>query len=201
VETNYAIRVAREEDAAEVLAIYKPYILETAVTFEETVPSLDVFSSRIAAIRKDCPFLVCEMNGKIAGYAYASSYRSRAAYRWNREVSVYTHPEFRRRNVAKALYQALFSILKMQGFTRLYAVITLPNDASVKLHESLGFRAFAVYENVGYKLGKWQHVGWWELVLTDDEQQKPVDPVLFENIASNKKTEKYLKDALSFLKI
>jgi len=200
VENNVSIRLAGEKDVAEILAIYEPFILQTAVTFEETVPSLDDFKTRIAAIQQECPFLVCEMNGQIAGYAYAASYRSRTAYRWNREVSVYIHPKFRGRNVAKAMYHALFSILKIQGFTRLFAVITLPNEVSVRLHESLGFKAFAVYNHVGYKLGQWQDVGWWELDLTDDDQKAPFGPIPFEELASDERIEYCLNSALSFLK-
>lgn len=200
MENNYSIRLARHEDAKEILAIYEPFILNTAVTFEEVVPALDEFKNRIGNIQKECPYLVCEIDGKIAGYAYASSYRSRAAYRWNREVSVYVHPQFQRRNVAKALYHALFPILKMQGYARLYAVITLPNEASVRLHESFGFKEFALYKNVGYKLGQWQNVGWWELDLIEDEH-KPFGPLPFEDVKSGPKVEKYLKSALSFLKI
>ena len=201
MENSHSIRVARPTDAEEILAIYEPFILETAATFEEIVPSLEEFKKRIAGILKDCPFLVCEINGQLAGYAYASSYRSRAAYRWNREVSVYVHPDFKRKNIAKSLYHALFSILKIQGYTKLFAVITLPNDASVGLHETLGFKQFAVYKNVGFKLGHWQNVGWWELDLIEDDHHEPIGPLPFAEIESSESVVKYLINAVSFLKI
>ena len=124
---NFSIQIAQDADVAQILDIYKPFILETAITFEEVVPKPDEFQKRMAVILEESPFLVCKAGDVVAGYAYASAHRARAAYRWNREVSVYVHPLFRRKNVAKALYYALFSILKIQGFVNLLGGITLPN--------------------------------------------------------------------------
>jgi phosphinothricin acetyltransferase len=201
VANNLSIQIAQESDAAQVLDIYKPFILETAVTFEETVPQLDDFKNRMADILKESPFLVCKINGIVAGYAYASAHRARAAYRWNREVSVYVHPGFRRKNIAKALYHALFSILKIQGFANLLGGVTLPNQASVALHESFGFTKCAEFNNIGFKLGVWQKVGWWELSLVENPDDAPTAPLLFSEIRSGNEVQECLEMAMAYLKI
>jgi len=110
------------------------------------------------------------------------------------------HPSFLRKSIAKALYHALFRILKHQGYIKLFAVITLPNNASIALHEALGFKKFSEYENVGFKLGKWQNVGWWELSLVDQPSTQPHSPVPFSKIKSSEIVNESLKNALSFLK-
>ncbi len=175
------LRLADRADAKEILAIYTPYIEKTSITFETEVPSIDVFAERIGSYLQNYPWLVCEVNGKIAGYAYASRYRERVAYQWSVECSVYVHDEFLRTGIAKALYESLFGILKKQGFRNLYAVINLPNDRSVAFHEKCGFRYFATYEQVGYKLGKWKNVGWWRLILNEFGDE-PAAPVPFSNM-------------------
>jgi phosphinothricin acetyltransferase len=201
VKTKSSIRVACEQDARGILNIYEPYILNTAVTFEEVVPELEAFKSRLTAILHESPFLVCEVNGQLAGYAYASSYRSRAAYRWNREVSVYVHEGFQRRNIARAMYHALFGILRIQGFTKLFGIITLPNQASVALHEELGFKKKTVYTKVGFKLGQWHDVGWWELDLCESSMEAPGEIKLFSAIKSRVEVDECLKNAETFLHI
>jgi L-amino acid N-acyltransferase YncA len=169
------IRLAQPTDAAGILAIYAPYITDTSFTFEAEVPSVAAFAERISSYLLNWPWLVCEINGQIAGYAYGSRYRERVGYQWCVECSVYIHDDFQKKGIAKALYTALFEILKQQGYRNIYAVINLPNDKSVRLHESCGFKWFATYENVGYKLGKWKTVGWWQLVINEygDEPSAP----------------------------
>ena len=195
------IRLASPDDAVEILDIYRPFIEETAVTFEEEVPSPEEFEERIKRIRADAPYLVCQVNGRIVGYAYAAPYRTRASYRWNREVSVYIHPEYHRRNIARALYSALFEILKMQHITNLLAVITMPNEASVKLHESFGFRHCGLFNRVGYKLHQWHQVGWWELSFLEDEQQVPEIPLLFSSFEKLYPANTILEKASAIIKI
>ncbi|WP_423130355.1 GNAT family N-acetyltransferase [Gaoshiqia sp. Z1-71] len=195
------IRLASPDDAAEILEIYRPFIEGTAVTFEEEVPSPEEFKERIEHIRADAPCLVCEVNGRIVGYAYAALYRARASYRWNREVSVYIHPDYHRRNIARALYSALFEILRMQHITNLLAVITMPNEASVKLHESFGFRPCGLFNRVGYKLHQWHQVGWWELSFLEDEQQVPETPVPFSSFEKTYPLEGILQKASAIIKI
>lgn len=172
------IRMAELLDVPGMLEIYAPYITGTSVTFETEVPSTVQFTERVAGYQEQYPWLVCIMNGTVAGYAYASRYRERIAYQWSAECSVYIHPAFRRRRIAEALYAALFDILRLQGYRNVYAVINLPNIPSVALHERLGFSWFATYEQVGYKLGQWKNVGWWRLVLNPfTEEPAAPEPV------------------------
>lgn len=168
--------MAAPTDAKEILDIYAPYIQNTSLTFETEVPGTDAFAERIGTYLQNWPWLVCEIDGVIAGYAYAGRHRERTAYQWSVESSVYIHDDFMRRGIAQALYAALFEILKKQGFNNVYAVINLPNDRSVAFHESCGFNYFTTYEQVGYKLGKWKNVGWWRLIINEfgDEPAAPL---------------------------
>lgn len=177
----YTIRIATESDAKGILDIYAPYITNTSYTFETEVPSLPEFSARIKSYLDNWPWLVCEINGEIAGYAYAARYRERVAYQWCTESSVYIHDDHQKKGIARALYQALFSILEKQGFRNVYAVINLPNPKSVALHENCGFEYFATYEKVGYKLGRWKNVGWWCLIINDFGDE-PAPPVKFSEL-------------------
>lgn len=175
------IRLANPSDAKSLLAIYAPYIERTSITFETEVPSVEAFGQRIAGYLASWPWLVCEVDGQVAGYAYASRYRERVAYQWSVECSVYVHDNFLRSGIARALYTTLFEILRRQGFRNLYAVINLPNERSVAFHESCGFAYFATYEQVGYKLGLWKNVGWWRLIINDFDDE-PSAPILFEKM-------------------
>jgi len=176
-----SIRIATTDDSESILKIYAPYIENTSYTFETEVPSIDSFKKRISFYLQNWPWLVCEIDGVIAGYAYGARHRERVAYQWSLESSVYIHDDYQRRSVARALYTALISILRLQGFRNLYAVINLPNDKSVSFHENLGFEYFATYKNVGYKLGKWKNVGWWQLQL-NEYSMEPKPPVRFSEI-------------------
>lgn len=172
------LRLATPADAAGILAIYAPYIENTSFTFETEVPAVESFAERISSYLHNWPWLVVEENGVIAGYAYASRYRERVAYQWSVECSVYIHDNYHRRRLAKVLYETLFAVLKLQGFRNVYAVINLPNDRSVALHERMGFTYFATYEQVGYKLGQWKNVGWWRLILNEFGHE-PESPLAF----------------------
>src|SRR6476661_4536893 len=132
------VRVATPSDAEAVLRIYSPAVINTAASFELEPPALDEMRQRIASILQRYPWLVFERDGEVLGYAYASEYRKRAAYQWSVEVSAYVDERARRLGVGRALYAELFSILKRLGYFNAYAVITLPNAASVRLHESAG---------------------------------------------------------------
>jgi len=175
------IRIAKADDSESILKIYAPYIENTSYTFEMDVPTVDSFKERISAYLQNWPWLVCEINGVIAGYAYGSRHRERVAYQWSVESSVYVHDDYQRMGVAQALYRALIGILKLQGFRNLYAVINLPNDKSVSFHEKSGFEYFATYKNVGYKLGRWKNVGWWQLQL-NEYLAEPAPPVKFSEM-------------------
>jgi phosphinothricin acetyltransferase len=172
------IRLVKPADAAAVLAIYAPYVRDTSITFETEVPTEAEMQERIMHYSENWPWLVVEAEGRVVGYAYASRYRERVAYQWSVECSVYIHVEHMRAGLAGKLYTKLFSLLKMQGFTTVYAVINLPNDRSVLFHEKMGFRYFATYEKVGYKLGQWKNVGWWQLQL-NNYIDEPASPIIF----------------------
>jgi phosphinothricin acetyltransferase len=168
------IRLASESDAEQIRAIYAPYVTHTAISFELELPAVEEMRRRIVDILPHWPWLVCEQGREILGYAYASRHRSRAAYQWSADVSVYVDERCHRLGIGCALYSSLFAILARQGFYNAYAGITLPNAASVALHESLGFQPVGVYHAVGYKLGAWHDVGWWQLVL--QPHALPPDP-------------------------
>ena len=166
------IRCIANQDVEQVLGIYDTYVRNTGVTFEENTPSFTEFKKRVMNITAELPWLVAEEEGTIAGYAYASPHRSRAAYRWTKEVSVYIHPDFHRRHLASALYHALLQLVRQLGVNSVLAGITQPNDASTRFHAHLGFREVGVYHNVGFKQGEWRDVLWMEkhLNLTAPEE-------------------------------
>ncbi|MFI5186520.1 MAG: GNAT family N-acetyltransferase [Chitinophagales bacterium] len=192
------IRIATIADAAPFLDIYAPYIENTSYTFETEVPTVAAFKERIDTYLQNWPWLVCEVNEVIAGYAYGAKHRERLAYQWSLESSVYIHDDYQRAGVAKALYTALIDILKLQGFRNLYAVINLPNDKSVAFHEHMGFEYFATYKNAGYKLGRWKNVGWWQLQL-NEYSIDPAPPIKFCDI-NKKEIEPILQSASKFVK-
>ena len=159
------IREAKPSDAELILKIYSHYVTDTCVSFETEVPSIEEFASRIENTIKSYPYLVCEIDEKIVGYAYGSKYREREAYRYSAEVSVYVVPEYHRRGIGRALYAKLFELLKEQGIYTAYAGITVPNYNSVGLHKAMGFREVGIYKNVGYKFGTWLSSLWVEKPL------------------------------------
>lgn len=165
MQKNYSFRLATPNDAHSMLAIYAPSIERSSVSFEVDLPSLEEFKKRVTDLTSKTPWLVCEVDNVVVGYAYASEHRARKAYQWTVEVSVYIAATYQGQGIGKRLYQELFPILCKQGYFTALAGITLPNESSIKLHESLGFKKIAVYENVGFKFGKWHDVGWWQLAL------------------------------------
>ena len=149
------------------LEIYSPIVRDTWISFELSPPSVEEFRERIHATLRHAPWLVHEKDGKVIGYAYAKHFWPRAAYQWTVEVTVYVHPQQQGRGVGRALYSSLFQLLRSQGYCKALAIIALPNPASIALHEALGFTSVGVFHSVGYKLGGWRDVGWWELPLRD----------------------------------
>jgi L-amino acid N-acyltransferase YncA len=166
-ESPAIIRLATEHDAEQIAAIYAPNVTDTIISFELEPPSADEMRQRIEVTLKRYPWLVCERQGRVLGYAYAGAHGSRAAYQWSVDVSVYVHKDARRTGVGRALYVSLVAALEVQGFYNAYAGATLPNPASVGLHEAVGFRPVGVYRGVGYKLGAWHDVLWWHLPLRE----------------------------------
>jgi phosphinothricin acetyltransferase len=164
-------------DSAPCAAIYGPYVRTTAISFEDHPPSAGQLARRIERFQRSHRWLVAEDGDEVVGYAYGCPHRERAAYRWAAEVSVYVDRERHRRGCGRALYRELLPQLAARGFHTALAGVTLPNDASVALHESLGFSSVGVYRRIGYKLGRWWDVGWWQLQLHEtDADTPPADP-------------------------
>ena len=176
------IRVAVPADGEHVAAIYGPVVRDTAISFEIDPPTAAEMSERIARTIPMYPWFVAERGGRIAGYAYSGQHRERAAYRWSVDVSVYISPEARRSGLGRSLYMRLFEILKDQGFRSAFAGITLPNDASVALHETMGFQPVGIYREVGFKFGQWWDVGWWRLGLFQSPGE-PAEPIPFSALS------------------
>lgn len=159
------MRIASETDADAIAAIYAPFVRETVISFELEPPAREEMRRRITDTLASLPWLVIERDEQILAYAYAGPHRTRWAYQWSVDVSVYVDSQAHRRGYGRRLYHALLNILRAQGYYTAYAGITLPNEASVGLHEAMGFRPIGVYHNVGYKMGRWWDVGWWGLPL------------------------------------
>lgn len=161
------IRDARRSDVPAMLAIYAPFVEHTAVSFEYDVPTEAEFARRLEEHQAVFPWLVCEENGRVMGYAYAGRAFERAAYGWNAEISCYLAPELRGRGVGRRLYARIEEILTRLGYYKLFAVVTSANAPSVAFHRALGFRDAACFRNVGYKQGGWYDVLWLEKTLCD----------------------------------
>lgn len=161
------IRDARRSDVPAMLAIYAPFVEHTAVSFEYDIPTEAEFARRLEEHQAAFPWLVCEENGRVMGYAYAGRAFERAAYGWNAEISCYLAPELRGRGVGRRLYARIEEILTRLGYYKLFAVVTSANAPSVAFHRALGFRDAACFRNVGYKQGGWYDVLWLEKTLCD----------------------------------
>lgn len=146
------------------MRIYGQY-LDTAITFEYTLPTEAEFAARISDILRGYPYLIWEENGAILGYAYAHRAQERQAYQWNAELSVYVEKNCLSHGIGKRLYRALFALLKLQGIRTVYGVVTVPNEKNEGLHRALGFRLIGIYRHAGYKCGAWRDVAWFEKVL------------------------------------
>ncbi|HEX3769931.1 MAG TPA: arsinothricin resistance N-acetyltransferase ArsN1 family B [Polyangiaceae bacterium] len=170
------IRLAKAADGQGVAEIYAPVVKDTAISFEVDPPGADEMGARIAATTSAIPWLVCVEGDRVDGYVYASRFNERAAYGWSVNVTCYVREGRRRAGIGRGLYTALLPILHAQGIYAAHAGITLPNDASVGLHESFGMRRVALYSRVGFKLGAWHDVGWWQVELR--ERTGTPDPIL-----------------------
>ncbi len=158
-------RLATPEDAAAVLAIYAPYVRDTAISFEYEVPDTAEIRRRMENVLAMYPWLLAERDGETMGYAYASRFHPRAAFQWTVETSIYLAPAAHRQGIGRALYTRLLGLLRRQGLFTAIAAITLPNPPSVAFHEALGFREARAHPNVGFKQGQWYGVGYWQLEL------------------------------------
>ena len=165
---DWKIRTATAADAAGLLAIYAPFVERTAVSFETVVPSVEEFAARIDKSNLRWAWLVAERDGTPLGYAYGSTHRERAAYRWSVETSAYIDPRFQRQGIGRGLYLALLSALADLGYCQAFAGATLPNDASIALHRSVGFEPIGVFRSIGRKFGVWHDVAWMQRRLRDE---------------------------------
>jgi L-amino acid N-acyltransferase YncA len=170
------IRLAHDSDADAVASIYRPIVEQTPISFETVAPDRYEMARRMVETLRHYPWLVCERDGHVIGYAYAARHRVRAAYQWSVDTSVYIDRQYRRLGIGRGLYLSLFGILAAQGYFNAYAGIALPNDSSVALHEAMGFEPLGVYRRVGYKLGEWRDVGWWQLNIREHDAI-PTDPL------------------------
>lgn len=179
-EQAVTIRVATVKDAAKLLAVYAPYVRETAITFEYEIPTEAEFASRIAKVLKRYPYLVAEQAGEIVGYAYASPFHSRAAYAWGVETSIYVDKEKKGMGIGGKLHGALETILKEQGILNLNACIAYPavedeylNKNSVEFHGHLGYRMVGEFQKCGYKFNRWYNMVWMEKHIGEHVTEQP----------------------------
>jgi phosphinothricin acetyltransferase len=169
------MRTVEVGDVPRILEIYAPFIRDGAVSFETEVPDEEAFRQRVETIENRFPFLVWEEKDRVAGYAYASTHRERAAYRWAVETTIYMAPEARGKGIGVQLYSRLLHELTLRHFTIAYGIITLPNEASIALHRTCGFEHLTVHKNAGWKHGKWHDVLWMEKILNPFDPE-PLEP-------------------------
>jgi phosphinothricin acetyltransferase len=185
------IRLATPDDAEQVQAIYAPYC-STPISFETGPPSVEEIRGRLTKVLGQYPWLLCEDGGEVLGYAYATQHRERAAYRWSVDTAVYVRQGSQRRGVGRALYTSLLAVLPLQGYVNAYAGLTLPNTASVGLHEAVGFQQVGVYRQVGFKCGAWHDVAWFQRPL----KPRPGEPPSLRSLEEVRKTAEWV-EALS----
>jgi phosphinothricin acetyltransferase len=178
---NVDIRVARPEDAADIARIYSYYVTETVISFEEKPPTETEMRERIVRTLEFTPWLVASVSNSVIAYAYAQRHRERAGYRWAVDVSVYVDRGYQRRGLGKQLYDELFKILARQGFRRVCAGLTYPNDASEGLHRSAGFTPVGIYRRIGWKLGAWRDTLWLQREIGGDGEPPP-EPIPFSRL-------------------
>jgi len=191
------IRIATEEDIPAILDIYAPYVLNTAYTFEYTVPTVPVFTQRFRTITAQCPWLVWEEEGRVLGYAYGSLPFERAAYAWCDEVSIYLAPQVQGKGVGRMLYRALEYIMEKQGYRVIYSLITSENKGSLAFHRKLGYTFTCEMPRCGFKFGRWLGIVWMEKRLKEDGNPQ-FNPVTWKKVVDNNEK---LSDILKFLSI
>ncbi|MFT3906378.1 MAG: GNAT family N-acetyltransferase [Steroidobacteraceae bacterium] len=182
-----SVRVAGITDAGQIVAIYAPIVADTVISFELEVPDAAIMRQRIDTTLRTHPWLVSvDAAGLIDGYAYASRHRERAAYQWSVDVTAYVRADRRRSGVGAKLYAALLPLLVRQGYYQAFAGIALPNPGSIALHEKMGFEHLGTYREVGFKLGAWHDVGWWQKRL--QPAHSPAPPIPFSELPAPHET-------------
>lgn len=198
--TSKRLRLAAAEDAEAILNIYKTYIENTRVTFEIEVPTIEEFRERMERITDRFPWIVCEIDGRIVGYAYGSKHGERAAYRWSADLSVYIRENYHRYGVGTALYTVLLELLRKQGYYTVYAGVATPNPKSEAFHTDFGFRNLGEFKNAGYKLGRWCGVSWYELVLSEYVSE-PEETLSIEELKQQRDIEEFFVRAESMIRL
>jgi L-amino acid N-acyltransferase YncA len=178
-----AVRAAREADAEAIAAIYAPYVRETAISFEEVPPSPAEIAARLTSIRDTYPYLVFDDGDGVVGYAYGSVHRAKPAYRWSVETTLFVARGAHRRGIGRALYTELLDLLTRQGFHAAFAGIVPPNEASVRLHETMGFVYIGTFAEIGYKHGELRDLGWWRRTLKEGKPRQ--EPIPFKSLGSS----------------
>lgn len=176
MERKFHIRMARTDDLTAMLAIYAPIVRDSVISFEYEPPTLEIFTTRFAEITRRFPWLVAEVEGSVAGYAYAGPLFSRTAYKWNAELSIYVAEDFRRMKLADRLMRAVTGLIARQGYCKAYALISALNLPSIRLVEQLGFEREGCLRNVGFKLDEWHDVIWYAKQLCPPPE-KPESPL------------------------
>jgi L-amino acid N-acyltransferase YncA len=194
MKNEFNIRLINLNDAQATLEIYRPYVEKTIISFEYDAPDMEEWEKRIRTITAEYPWLVCEHNGEVIGYAYASKHRYRTAYSWAVESTIYLSEKFHHKGVAAILYEALFQLLWLQGYVNVYAGVTVPNIKSEKFHLSSGFYDVGYFKKIGFKFGAWHDTRWFQRHLAEhpDNPMKPKIPAEIINTPAFKKT---LEDA------
>lgn len=191
---KYFIRLIDETDAQAVLDIYKYYVDNTIISFEYEAPSLNDYKQRIKTNTEKYPWLVCLLNDEIIGFAYCSTHRSRTAYQWSPESTIYLAHNFHTKGIGRLLYETLFALLKLQGYYNVFAGVALPNEKSIGFHNALGFEEIGIFKNVGYKHGGWHHTHWFQLTLKELQTNPPI-PKPLEEIIPTKEFSAILQSA------
>lgn len=191
---NYTIRLSTPDDAEAALNVYAPHVRHTGISFEYEVPTVEDFKKKIEKITAQYPWLVCECDGEIAGYAYGSTHRDRMGYQWSPEVTVYLDERFHRRGIARRLYTALFEMLKMQGYFNAFAGVLVTNEKSVEFHRAMGFEDIGLFKNIGFKLGEWHTNLWLQYVIQELIPNPPV-PIAIGEIVKTDEFRKIMERA------
>lgn len=193
------IRMATLEDAKSIYEIYEPYIMNTVITFEYDKVPLPVFEKRIEKVMEKLPWLVCTIDDVVAGYAYCSPHMERAAFGWDCECSVYIHKDYHKKGIGTALYEALFHIVKEQGYYNMYSLICVPHESSVALHKKFGFTEVGTYYNTAFKMGQWRHLLVMEKRLQENSDE-PKSTIAIHNLDISIIKEAF-KKAIDFCKL
>jgi phosphinothricin acetyltransferase len=193
------IRLATPADGPSLATIYGPAVTDHTTSFELEPPDGEEMARRVERLTARTPWIVCEWQSAVVGYAYAGSHRDRWSYQWSVEVSAYVDAGVHRKGVARSLYTSLFAVLVMQGFRNAYAGITLPNSASVRLHEAMGFTTVGTYHGIGYKFGAWHDVIWLERPLAP-RTSEPDPPIPLPVIVNTREFSSALAIGLPLLR-